>query len=227
VEKQRWYTFGGEVAAGGSTGTLALYVNTGGNFATTPVTTAQQIGTATVNFLSCTAAQFSYAFSDGSGRSGTIAMTRLTPNVTCSTSTSRPTNADFALSGNWFDPSTSGQGFIVEVNPSAPVLYFAWYTYALMGQLSGVSGQRWFTGQAAYTAGARQQTVTLYETAGGIFDTATPAGQTTTPVGTATLAFSSCSSATLNYAFTGGANTGLSGVIALSRLGSVPAGCTA
>jgi protocatechuate 3,4-dioxygenase beta subunit len=227
VDKQRWYTFGGAVTAGGSTGTVPLYLNTGGNFDTTPVTTAQQVGTVSLTFASCTTAQFAYAFSDGSNRSGTIPLTRLTPSVTCSTTAARPTNADFALSGNWYNAATSGQGFIVEVNPNAPVLYFAWYTYGIAGQSSGVSGQRWFTGQAAYTAGARQQTVTLYETAGGIFNTATLSTQTTSAVGTATLTFSNCSNATLAYAFTGGASSGLSGNIALSRVGSVPTGCIA
>jgi len=33
-------------------------------------------------------------------------MTRLTQNVSCSTTTPFPTNADFALLGNWCDPAT-------------------------------------------------------------------------------------------------------------------------
>ena len=71
VDKQRWYTFGGAVSTGGSTGMVPLYLNTGGNFNATPVTTAQQVGTVMLTFSSCTAAQFAYAFTDGSARAGT------------------------------------------------------------------------------------------------------------------------------------------------------------
>jgi protocatechuate 3,4-dioxygenase beta subunit len=224
VEKQRWYTFGGTIATGGSTATMPLYVNTGGNFNTTPVTTGVVAGSVTLSFSSCTEGEFTYMLSDG--RNGTIPLTRLTPNVTCSTTTARPTNADFALSGNWYQPSTSGQGFIIEVNPNAPVIFFAWYTYAQNGSTLGAAGQRWFTGQGAYSTGTRTMTAVLYETTGGVFDTATPSTQSSAAVGNVTLAFSSCDAATLAYSFTSGSNSGQSGSIALSRLAAVPAGCT-
>ncbi|APV49342.1 hypothetical protein BWI17_06410 [Betaproteobacteria bacterium GR16-43] len=225
IEKQRWYTFGGDVLAGASSATLPLYANTGGNFAALPVTTAVRVGTATVSFSSCNAGQFSYTLSDG--RTGTIPLSRLLASPTCSTTTSRPTNADFSLSGNWYDPARSGQGFIVEVNPNVPVTFFCWYTYAANGELQGVAGQRWFTGQGAYAAGSKTMTIPLYETQGGVFDTDTPASQATSVVGTATLTFQSCINASLAYSFTAGSNAGRSGNIALSRLGPMPAGCTA
>jgi len=225
VDKQRWYTFGGPILAGTSSASLPLHLNTGGNFDAAPVTNGQQVGSVTISFSSCTAGEFAYAFSDGSGRSGTIPITRITPNVTCSATANRPTNADFALSGNWYDPSTSGQGFIVEVNPNAPVLFFAWYTYATNGASLGEAGQRWFTGQGAYSAGARSASVTLYETTGGIFDTDTPATQATIGVGSATLTFNGCESATLAFDFTAGPSIGATGMIALTRVGSTPSGC--
>jgi protocatechuate 3,4-dioxygenase beta subunit len=223
MEKQRWYTFVGAVAAGSNSATMPLYLNTGGNFNAAPVTTAHVVGTATITFSSCTAGTFAYSFNDG--RAATIPITRLASNVTCSTGSARPTHADFALSGNWYNPATSGQGFIVEINPNAPVVFFAWYTYAANGSSLGAAGQRWFTGQGAYIPGSRSMAVTLYETKGGTFDADTPAAQTTTAVGTATLAFSNCSAATLAYNFTSAANAGQAGTISLSRVGSVPAGC--
>jgi len=227
ADKQRWYTAGGSVVSGGTSASLAIYQNTGGNFNAAPVTTAQQVGTAALAFSACDTAQFTYSFSDGSGRSGVIPLTRITPNVTCSTSSARPTNGDFGLSGNWFDASTSGQGFFFEVNPNSPIIYFAWYTYAPSGQALAAAGQRWYTGQATYQAGARAFTMPIYQTTGGIFDTATPSGQATIQVGTASVTFASCSSATLMYAFTSGTNAGLSGTIALTRVAAVPAGCAA
>jgi hypothetical protein len=44
-------------------------------------------------------------------------------------------------------------------------------------------------------------------------------------VGTATLDFTSCTAATFTYAFTGGTTAGLTGSMALTRIGPVPAGC--
>ena len=102
------------MVSGGTSVSLVIYQNTGGNFDAGPITIEQPVGTGTLAFTTCDAAQFTYSFSDGSGRSGVIPLTRITPNVTCSTSSARPTNADFALSGNWFDPTTSGQGFFFE-----------------------------------------------------------------------------------------------------------------
>ncbi len=166
-----------------------------------------------------------YAFSDGSNRAGTIPLTRLISNVTCSTTSARPTHADFAYSGNWYNPATSGQGFIVEVNPIAPVVFFCWYTFAANGQALGDSGLRWFTGQGVYTPGSRQTAVTLYEVTGGLFDTDTAATQTASAVGADTLTFQNCGAATLAFAFTDGSNAGRSGTIALSRTGPAPAGC--
>ena len=69
----------------------------------------------------------------------------------------------------------------------------------------------------------------IYQTTRGIFDQATvpaPFSQAL-QAGTATVAFASCSSATFTYNFTAGPNAGLSGTIALRRLGPVPLDCVA
>jgi hypothetical protein len=227
AERQRWYTLSGPVASGQPTASLTIYRNTGGNFNAPPITAAQPVGTATLTFGTCTSGQLSYSFTDGTGRTGTIPLTRLTQSVTCSTTSSRPTNADFALSGNWYDPATSGQGLTVDVNPNSGIVFAAWYTYAPNGAGAGVDGQRWFTAQpAAFAAGSRSIPVTIYETTGGAFDAPTDPAPKTVPVGSGTLAFPSCSAATFVYSFTGGSSSGASGTIALRRVGPVPKGCT-
>ena len=225
ADRQRWYTASGQVTAGNMAASLLIYQNTGGNFNAGPVTTAQQVGTATLAFTSCESALFTYAFSDGSGRSGSIPLTRITPNVTCSTTDARPTDADLGMSGNWYDAATSGQGFFFELNRNSPVFYFAWYTYAPSGATSGAAGQRWYTGQTNYQQGARSFAMPIYETIGGIFDSPTPIGQTTSVVGTATVTLSSCGAATLSYTFSGGSSAGRSATIALTRVGPVGTGC--
>jgi len=225
ADHDRWYTFGGNVRAGDSAAVLALYQNVGGNFDAPPMTSAVQVGNVGLSFTDCTTGQLSYTFTDGSGRNGTIPITRLTPNVGCTQAGSPDAGGDFGLSGNWFDPKTSGQGFIVELNPLAKVLFFAWYTYAVDGQASGPAGQRWYTGQAVYVPGRRSIPLSLYETTGGLFNSVAPA-PTTVPVGTGTLTFSSCKAAALAFAFTGGSIAGQSGSIDLARVGPTPADCT-
>src|SRR5205823_6752312 len=139
AERQRWYTAQGQVVTGQPSPSLTILQNTGGNFNAPPMTNAQQVGTATLRFDSCTSGQLVYNFSDGTGRTGTIPLTRLTQNATCSTAAPHPTNADFALSGNWFSPATSGQGLTVEVNANSSTAFAAWYTYAPSGAGAGAA----------------------------------------------------------------------------------------
>jgi hypothetical protein len=208
---------------GQPTAALTIYQNTGGNFNAAPTTNGVPVGTATLSFDTCTSGQLSYSFTDGSARTGSIPLTRITQNVTCSTTNARPTNADFALSGNWYDPLTSGQGFTVEVNPLNGSVFVPWYTYAPAGAGAGVAGQRWYTALGSFTPGSRSIPVDIYETTGGVFD-ASPAPPGV-KVGSGTLAFQSCSSATLSYNFMGGSSSGTNGIIALGRVGPVPNGC--
>ena len=222
---QRWYTFSGNVQTGQTSATpLTLYQNVGGNFNALPITSAVQVGTVLLSVADCMTATMAYTFTDGSARSGSIPLVRLTPNVTCSASGTTSSNADFGYSGNWFDPATAGQGFVFEVNPNAPAVFFAWYTYAPNGQSQGAAGQRWYTGLASYTPNSRTLPVTLYETTGGLFNSVMPASHTVA-VGKATATFSSCNAAQLTFNFTGGSSAGSAGTINLSRIGPVPAGC--
>jgi hypothetical protein len=223
AERQRWYTLAGQVTAG-QPAALTIYQNVGGNFNAPPITTAQPVGTATLSFDSCANGQLAYSFADGSARTGNIPIVRLTQNMTCAPAGSTTPNADFALSGNWFDPATSGQGITVEVNAKSATLFLAWYTYAPNGVGAGAAGQRWYTGQGAYTAGTRSIPVLFYETTGGVFDASSPS-PATVQVGSGTIAFQNCGSATLSYTFTGGSSSGSAGTINLSRVGPVPAGC--
>jgi hypothetical protein len=226
ADHQRWYTLSGPVASGQPNAVLTIYQNTGGNFNAPPITNAQAVGSATLSFATCTSGELSYNFTDGTGRVGNIPLTRLLQNVTCSDTGPFATNADFAFSGNWYDPATTGQGFSVEVNPVSAYLFAAWYTYAPAGAAAGAAGQRWYTAQAPFTPGQRLIPVTIFETTGGIFDMPTSPGEQTLAVGTGTLAFESCTAATFSYNFTGGSSSGLSGIITLSRVGPVPPGCT-
>jgi len=224
ADHQRWYTLSGNVQTGQPAATVTIYQNVGGNFNSLPATTAVAVGTATIRFDTCTSGQLDYTFTDGSDRSGSIPLTRLTQSATCSTTSARPTNSDSALGGNWFDAATSGQGFIVDVSPGSATLFFAWYTYAPTGSGDGTTRQRWYSGQGTFSPGMQTIPVTLYATTGGVFDSSAATAQSVA-VGNATLVFQSCSSARLTFSFTGGSSSGASGSIALTRIGPVPPGC--
>jgi plastocyanin len=223
ASSQRWYTFSGNVQSGQPSATLTLYENTGGNFDAPPVTQAMPVGSVVVS-ADCNHLTMTYTFTDGSGRSGMVPMTRLLPNVTCVASGAETPNADFAYSGNWFDKTTSGQGIVFELNPNQPLAWLTWYTYAPNGQALSEAGQRWYTAQGAYMPGARTLPMTLYETTGGLFDKSEPT-PTTVPVGMATATFTSCTALKLDFNFTGGSSAGTSGTINMTRVGPTPTGC--
>ena len=225
ADHNRWYTFSGNAQNGMPNVPITIYQNIGGNFNAPPITEGEVVGSGTLAFNTCNSGTLNYAFSDGSGRTGTIPLTRLLANVTCTAGTAPKSNTDFGFSGNWYDTATSGQGFVFEVNPATPYFFLAWYTYAPTGQEQGASGQRWFTGGTSYTPESRTVTLPLYETTGGLFDHVSTPAPATVQVGTATVTLASCSSAQVQFTFTGGSAAGKTGTISLGRVGPVPAEC--
>jgi hypothetical protein len=224
---QRWYTLSGNVSRSEPTAQLVIGEVDGGNFNAPPALGASAVGNATLQFGDCNEGALSYTFTDGSGRSGTIPLSRLTANVTCSPAGDNGTPpTDYLLSGNWFDPSTSGQGLVFDINPIQSLLFAAWYTFAPDGQqIGGPSSERWYTLQGSFVDGTTQMNgIAIGETTGGVFND--PAFVTTVQVGTADITFQSCNAMTLAYTFTSGTNIGKSGTINLIRVGPTPSGCS-
>jgi len=230
ADTQRWYSIQAQISSGATVAPVTIYQNTGGNFDALPTTTAVAIGTGTIQFGSCTFGEFTYALDDG--RSGTIAINSLLPNIDC-VETGTPTDppSDVGFSGTWYDPALGGQGLIIDVRPIDPSgvntqIFAGWYTYAPNGAAnSGAIGQRWFSAQGPNTISTVSSTLSLYESTGGTFDSSATIVETD-QVGTATLTFNSCTSATFTYQFNVGELAGTSGSIDLSRLGATPTSCT-
>ena len=110
------------------------------------------------------------------------------------------------LTGAWYDPSMSGQGFEFVLTPATPAvagaLFGAWYTF---GPTPGAEDtQRWYSLQASFEDGATSASFTIYQNTGGNF--LSPPPTHAVAVGTGTLAFSDCTNAELSYAFDGGAS---------------------
>jgi len=223
---QRWYTLQGPANTGDAAAQLTIYAATGGNFNAVPKITATAVGTATLSFADCTTATLNFNFNDG--RTGSIPITRIDPNITCSPAGDNSNETqNYLLSGAWYDPNTSGQGFFFEVNPAITLMFAAWYTYAPNGaSIGGGASQRWYTIQDnAFAPGTTTKSgLNIYETTGGVFNSGkVSAGP---PVGTATVTIASCTSMTLAYNFTSGTNAGQTGTINLGRVVGAPAGCT-
>jgi hypothetical protein len=228
AEAQRWYSLQGNVSSTSSSSALTIYSSTGGNFDAPPIVPARAVGQATITFTDCSHATLDYSFSDGSGRSDSIALSRLTPNITCAESgdNGMPTS-NYLLSGSWYDPSTSGQGMLVDISPSLTTLFAAWYTFSPTGQATGAgASQRWYTIQSSsFGAGmTMQKNIPILATTGGLFDSQVP--PVTQEVGMADITFQSCQAMTLYYRFSSGSNASKSGTLHLQRVGPTPAGCT-
>jgi hypothetical protein len=222
---QRWYSVQGTVSSSAASATMPIYRSEGGNFDAPPAVGVTTVGQATLAFSDCTHGTLTYAFSDGSGRSGSIPLSRLGNNVACVPGGDSTPPGSYFLSGAWYDPATAGQGFVFDIDPVAHTLFAAWYTYATNGAaIGGPASERWFTLQSGFTPGSGHvSSVPIYQTTGGVFDE--PTGVTTVPVGTANIVYHDCNRATLTYTFNAGANAGRSGSIDLARVASAPAGC--
>ncbi len=235
-----WYTIQGAVDSTSTNAALTIYAPSngalGGYFNAPPVVGGRAVGSAVLSFSDCTHGTLLYqfpvppinfAFPDdpNAGLSGTIPLTRVTANISCGQNGDNgaaPT--DSLLSGAWYNPTTSGQGLVFDVNPTQNLFSAGWYTFAPNGVQGGGPGP-WYTLQTtSFAPGSKTASATISTSTGGFFDD--PTATTPVHVGTATVTFQSCSAATLAYAFTSGLNQGLTGTINLQRIGPVPTGCS-
>lgn len=116
------------------------------------------------------------------------------------------------ISGSWFEPATSGQGFLIDVDPTIDFIFVAWFTYNDSENVKaiGSSDQRWFSASGNYSGNGA--TLPLFVSSGGVFDD--PQSTTTTQDGTINVSFSDCESGTIQYNIT---SAGLTGTIPIQR----------
>jgi len=120
------------------------------------------------------------------------------------------------LTGSWYEPATSGQGFAVEVfpnqSPGIGLAFVSWFTFDTAS--GGAERQRWYTLQGDVVTGQPNAALTIYQNTGGNFNA--PPATAAEEVGTATLSLDTCSHGELSYIFTDG--SGRAGAIPLTRL---------
>jgi hypothetical protein len=112
-------------------------------------------------------------------------------------------------SGAWFNPETSGQGQLIDVEPEGQFIFLSWFTYTDAAS-EDPNQQQWYTAQGSYSGNTAN--MDLFETLGGRFDD--PMEVITTQVGKITLIFSDCDLGQMSYAFD---ETGRQGTFPLFR----------
>jgi len=101
-------------------------------------------------------------------------------------------------SGAWFNPDTSGQGQLIDVEPEGQFMFVSWFTYTDEASDHPFE-QRWLTAQGNYSGNTAE--LDLWETLGGRFDD--PQEVTNTQIGEVTLSFTNCGQGQMTYSIDG------------------------
>jgi streptogramin lyase len=108
---------------------------------------------------------------------------------------SAPIKLDGYMSGNWFDPAQSGQGFQLEFTDEGNTAVAIWFTFAPDG-----SGQNWIYAQGSYDNTTNSVTLPATLVTGTKFPPNFNANDVTkTPWGTITFSFSDCNNGTASW----------------------------
>lgn len=136
----------------------------------------------------------------GAGMFGRILVEAAAPTVTV---------INRAIDGSWFNPATSGQGFLIETYPPDRVFSMAWFTWTAEG------GYDWYVGVGSFEDNIAE--LDVFRSSGGRFND--PAPVDSVDVGDATFTLRSCSEATFDFVIS---DPPVSGSIPLTRI--LPAG---
>ncbi len=229
----RWYSLQGNLVPGATAVDLDILENAQGRFAEPPITTARKVGSAQLHYVDCDHLSLDYKFAGAQDNpAGRMTLTRLTaPLAPCGATTKAilpsqvtTVGVDPRLSGSWYEPAQSGQGFMFTFQPGRE-LFGAWFTYDPAGLEDDYRQQQWFTLQSDPAASPGTSVVaTIYQTLGGSIDRAPTAN--TRRVGQITLTVQACDRIAADYHFDAsdlaGRYAGRSGTLALQKLG----GCT-
>ena len=107
----------------------------------------------------------------------------------------------------WIEPGVPGQGLLVSVFESIPLMFVAWFTYEATRPVGfpdpeiGEWGHRWVTMQGGYSGNVAN--LDIFLTQGGEFESKTTTPDDAVRIGDATLTLHNCNSATLAYRIDG------------------------
>ncbi len=128
------------------------------------------------------------------------------------------------ISGAWYTPQLTGQGFFFEYFPQNKQLFAPWFTFS--GEFSRASGLlldsvsdlRWYSLSGTVAPDAKVAQLEIRSNVDGVFDS--PPVTRSSVVGSATLRAHDCNNATLEFKFNDNETDGfgIRGVLPLSRL---------
>jgi len=202
-------TFTATVAGAAPTGTIAF--KDGGSSLCGNVVMGAAKATCTTSALAPGNHTITAAYS-GDPNNGASSSANLSQSVTDTTVNLN----QFGLTGTWYNPATSGQGFLLDFIPDfvtagTALVAGSWFTYDV-APAGGADKQRWYTFSGNGSAIATAATLDVFSTVGGNFNAGPKV--TAQKVGQASLKFGDCGSGTFTYSF----NDGRSGQIPLTRL---------
>lgn len=125
----------------------------------------------------------------------------------------------WGIGGTWYNPLTSGQGFVINVLPDYAgaghgLMFGGWFTFDTTGS-GGEDKQRWYTLQGAVD-NSTSASLTIYSTQGGNFSA--PPIVSAQQVGSASIVLIDCAHGSLSFAFFDGSSR--KGNIPITRLGN-------
>jgi hypothetical protein len=123
------------------------------------------------------------------------------------------TQINQGISGGWFEPVTSGQGFLIDVDPVNNFIFVAWFTYTdvINQKAIGEPNHRWFTASGNYSGTSAN--LPLYVTSGGKFNDSQSV--ITVQDGTMNISFEDCNTGSVQYSIP---SANLTGTIPIQRL---------
>lgn len=138
-------------------------------------------------------------------------------NVNLRTSANLPPG-QLGITGAWYAPATSGEGFVLTWLPESRTLFAPWFTFATGGALQDQSAARWYSLQGTTRVDSPLVDLQILRNRGGRF--AAPPITQAEVVGSAQLRFADCDHATLSYQFNDGSEQGRGGSMPLVRIGA-------
>jgi len=124
------------------------------------------------------------------------------------------------LNDAWFNPATSGQGFLITIFPDIKQMFLAWFTFdterpdEAVTAMLGEPGHRWITAQGPYAGNTAE--LIIFVTEGGVFDAVEPVVSTDPDGdGAMIIEFVDCTEGLVSYEIT---SLGISGEIPIQRI---------
>lgn len=129
-----------------------------------------------------------------------------------------PFSITYAMSGSWYYPPTTGQGFLIDVFDTQNLMFLAWFTFDLerpqadTPSLIGEPGHRWMTAVGPFTGDSADLDITW--SSGMIFDSETPPVENETD-GTMVVEFDDCFTGAVSYDL---GESGRTGTVPIQRI---------